>query len=216
MKQMTIAVLLTMMLVACQKSVPLTETKKDPYFIRVAAPNGVTTDYSPAAIIRAVNGGQYSENEFGSLEYAGYSNGLYTINVTNKQLCGIDFTITWLNEDTTVYINGGATRTIQLPGVPKADEKIRCKPLYRCGSSGGDMGFLEVVTPVSLPVTFKYIRAEYVDSHHARVSFEISETSGIDVYYIQVSTDGIHYTNALEIKSDRVIPDRLYSELIEL
>lgn len=216
MKQTTIAAFLTFVLLACNKSDQTLETKKEPYYIRVAAPNGLTVDYSPIAIVKAVNGGQDGENNYGKLEYAGYSGGHYILNLTNKQSCGVDFTVSWLGYDTTIYINGSATKTIQLPGTPVGNTKIKAKPLYKCGSSGGDMGQLEVVTPVSLPVTFKYIRAESVGSNQVKVSFEVAEASGVDVYYIQLSKDGKNYSNAFKVQSDKVSVNKLYSVIVNL
>ncbi len=35
------------------------------------------------------NGGQSAENNFGKLEYVGYSSGQYVLNVTNKQSCTV-------------------------------------------------------------------------------------------------------------------------------
>lgn len=216
MKQSLYAAFLTLMLIACNKSDQLVENKKEPYYIRVAAPNGLTVDYSPVAIVKAVNGGQDGENEYGKLEYAGYSGGHYILNLTNKQSCGVDFTISWLGYDTTIYINGLTTKTIQLPGAAHGNEKIRAKPLYRCGSSGGDMGQLEVITPVSLPVTFKYIRAESVGSNQVKVSFEVSEANGVDVYWIQISKDGKTYINAFKVESDKVSVNKIYSVIVNL
>lgn len=216
MKQTTIAVLLTIALIACQKSAPITESKKDPYFIRVAAPNGLTVDYSPVAIVKGVNGGQYSENEFGSLEYAGYNNNYYVLTVVNKQGCGIDFKAEWLDKDSNIYTPPASTKVIYLPGPAIGNEKIKVKPTYRCGFSGGDLGWLEIFTPISLPVTFKYIRAENVGNNQVKVSFEVSEASGVDAYWIQLSKDGINYTNAVKVESSKVVADKVYSLTIQL
>jgi len=211
MKQTTLAALLTVALIACTKSDTITETKKENYFIRVAAPSGITVDYSNVAIVKAVNGGQYEENAFGKLEYAGYSSGHYVLTITNKQTCGIDFRVEWLGKDTTIYVTGSAVKTIHLPGAAKGNEKLKCKPMYQCGSSGGDMGWLEVISPESLPVIFKYITAQNAGNGSITVSFEVSEASGVDVYWIQISKDGISYVNVAMVESDKVILDHIYS-----
>lgn len=213
MKQFALSALLIFLLVACQKSAPITETKKENYFVRVAAPNGAMVDYSSVAIAKAAT---TSENAYGSLQYIGYEAGYYALELTNKQSCGVDFYTQWLGNDTTIFVIGGTTKTIQLPGAPKANEKFTSMPLNRCGSSGGDLGQLEIITPIALPVTFKYIRVENSGLKQLTVYFEVSEASGVDVYYIQVSKDGLQYTNALEVRSDKVIVDKPYSVVIQL
>lgn len=164
--------------------------------------------------INAQNGGQHNDNKFGNLQYIGYEGGHYLLELTNKQNCGVDFHITWLGKDTTIYITG--TQTIQLPGAAKGLEKMKAKPLNKCGSSGGDMGWLEIVTPLSLPITFKSVRAEKIGARKVKVIFDVADVSGVNTYNIQVSADGINYKTVTIVFPDEVKPNRQYSVTINL
>lgn len=217
MKQTTLAVLFTVALIACDKSEPITQTeqKKQTYFVRIQAA-GTTVDYSNVAIVKAANGGQNNENNFGKLDYVGYSNEAYVLNLTNKQQCGVDFQIKWLSKDTTIYVPGSSVKAIQLPGAAKGGENIKARPLYKCGSSGGDLGWIEVESPVSLPVTFKSITAQEISPNKVLVSFEVADVSGVNQYNIQLSTDGKTYKNVGIIWPDANNPNRKYSITISL
>ena len=164
--------------------------------------------------INAQNGGQHNENKTGALQYTGYESGHYVLELTNKQSCGVDFLVKWLGKDTTIYIQG--TQTIQLPGAPKGNEKIKAKPLYKCGSSGGDMGWLEICTPVSLPITFKSIRAEKVGARKVKIIFDVADASDVNTYNIQVSADGINYKTVTILFPDEVKPNRTYTVTVNL
>lgn len=139
----------------------------------------------------AQNGGQYAENNFGKLVYSGYSNGHYVLDCTNKQTCGVDFHFTWLDEDTTIYIPQSSTVIVHLPCPYIGNLNIKCKPLYKCGGSGGDMGWLEVTSPLSLPVKFKSITTERISGTEFWVNFSIADPVNVKQYNIQTSADGI-------------------------
>lgn len=220
MKQTILAALITLALLACNKSKPITEDKQEKarYFVRIQAveKSGNVTYYSNTAIFKNGNGGQFAENNYGKLEYKGYSSGEYIMDLSNKQPCGIDFEVTWLGKDSTIFINGLSSKTIQLPGIAKGGEKIKAKPLYKCGSSGGDMGFIEVESPISLPVTFKSIRTEEVSDNKIRVIFDVTDLLNISVFNVQLSTDGKDYKTAAMVFPDEVQPNRQYSVTLTL
>lgn len=141
----------------------------------------------------AQNGGQDNENNYGKLMYLGYDGGHYVLDLTNKQACGVDFHIKWLSADSTIFVPAHETITIQLPGAAVGNSKIKAKPLYRCGSSGGDMGQLEVITPASLPVTFVSVNAPRISDTEFNVTWEIANPVNIKEYRIQRSKDGVNW-----------------------
>lgn len=219
MNKAILAVYLTPFLLSCTKSTtPPDEQQKQPYFVRVAAPDGASITYSNVAIVKNTNGngGQANEDSFGKLVYAGYESGYYVLELTNKQGCGIDFDVKWLKKDTTIYVPANGTKVIQLPGTAKGNEKIKARPLYRCGTSGGNMGWIEVETPSSLPVTFKSIRCVSVEKQKIHVEFEIADLKGVSVFYIETSTDGINWKTSGLVFVDEVKPGNKYSITVSL
>jgi hypothetical protein len=219
MKKTIISVFIALALFACKKSETITEETTTPYFIRVAAPDGSSITYSNVAIVKAFttgNGGQDGENNYGKLQYVGYESGYYVLELTNKQGCGIDFTVKWLKKDTTIYVPGNSTITIQLPGTAKNNEKIKAKPLYKCGTSGGDMGWIEIISPSNLPVTFKSIRCESIGKKQVKVIFEVADLLNVDVFYVEASLDGDEYKTAALVFPDEITPNKTYSVIVNL
>lgn len=161
----------------------------------------------------AQNGGQYAENDFGKLEYLGYQNGNYTVKITNKQTCAVSIKTTWLSKDTTFGVNGSTTITVQLPG--SGSITIKSKPLTRCAGYG-DMGWLEISTPASLPITFKSIRTEKLGPNKVKVIFDVADVSGVNTYNIQLSTDGINYKNIAVVFPDDTQPNKTYTIIVNL
>lgn len=217
MKQLITSVALLCTLLACKKEKQEVEHKKQTYQIRIEVA-GSTTYYSNVAYYAGKNGGQSNDNQMGTLYYAGYSSGFYVLDLTNKQPCGIDFDLNWLGKDTTIYIPGSSTKTIQLPGAAKGGMKIKAKPLYKCGSSGGDLGWLEVVTPESLPIKFKSIRTEEIkgESDKLKVIFEVEESEPGTVFRVQLSVNNGSFKTIKTIELDKVNPNRTYSVTISL
>ena len=218
MKQTLIAACLTLALLACKKeNESVTETRKDAYSIRIEAQGkDGSVFYSNEAYYANKNGGQSGTNEFASLTYVGYSAGLYIVELTNKQACGIDFDLSWLKKDSTVYVLGNTTATIQLPGAAKGNEKIKAKPLYRCGTSGGDLGWVEVTTPESLPIKFKSIRWEEVGEKQLRVIFDVTEVSGINVLNVQLRLNTGEWTYRGVVFPEETQANKQYSVIIDL
>lgn len=218
MKQTIIAAILTLSLLACKKeNESPVEHRKDTYSIRVEAQGkDGSVFYSNEAYYAAKNGGQAGSNEFSSLTYVGYSGGRYVVELTNKQACGIDFDLSWLKKDSTIYVLGNTTATIQLPGAPKGNEKIKAKPLYRCGTSGGDLGWVEVVTPESLPIKFKSIRWEQVGEKQLRVTFDVAEVSGINVLNVQLRLNTGEWAYRGVVFPEETQANKQYSVIINL
>jgi hypothetical protein len=219
MKKTLFAIILIFAFFSCKQEMPLQdESTTTPYFIRVAAPDGSSITYSNVAIVKASNGngGQANENNFGKLVYNGHENGYYVLELTNKQGCGIDFDVKWLKKDTTIYVPANGTKVIQLPGAAKNDEKIKAKPLYRCGTSGGDMGWIEVETSTSMPVTFKSIRCERLDKKKVKVTFEVADLLNVNVFYVETSLDGKEYKTGALVWPDAGNPNTQYSVTVNL
>lgn len=144
----------------------------------------------------AQNGGQANENNYGRLTYLGYENGHYVLELANKQACGVDFHLQWLHKDTTIFVGKQAAITIQLPGGAIGNLKIKARPLYKCGSSGGDMGQLEIITPAALPVTFVSVTAPRVSDTEFMVTWHISNPVNVNTYRVQTSSDGLTWQEA--------------------
>lgn len=162
----------------------------------------------------AQNGGQSPDNKYAKLEYRGYSGGLYSLELTNKQNCGVDFQVEWLNKDTTIYVVG--TQIIQLPGAAAGMKKIKAKPLYRCGSSGGDLGWVEIETPASLPVKFTFYRVEQINETQVKVIFEIAEARNLNRFVIKVRANNGEFKPVMVLFPDEIEPNRRYSVKIDL
>lgn len=145
------------------------------------------------------NGGQSAENNFGKLEYVGYSNGEYVLNATNKQSCTVNIKFEWLGHDTVISIAPNLPTIIRLPGNAVANTKIRSKPLDRCESGSSDMGFLEVYSPISLPITFNYFKGTKVSDTKMKLEFDVSDTDNEGKFTIQVSFDGKHWEDLVII-----------------
>lgn len=216
MKQTLIAVALLFALLACkkEKEQPATETKQA-YAIRIEAA-GTTIYHSNLAYYSNVNGGQSNENELSKIVYLAYTNGSYMVELANKQGCGIDFDLNWLKKDTTIHVPALSTITIQLPGAALGGQKIKAKPLYRCGNSGGDLGHVEVETPLALPVKFKSIRAEKVGKDKLKVIFEVTECEGINAFYVQLQKNWGEFKTVAVVFPDETQPNRQYSVTISL
>lgn len=217
MKQTLIAAILTLVLLACKKEQDPIEQKKNTYSIRIEAQGkDGSVFYSNEAYYANKNGGQSNDNEFGNLIFAGYSGGYYVLELKNKQACGIDFDVSWLKKDTTIYVPASSTKTIQLPGVAKGHEKIKAKPLYRCGTSGGDLGWMEIITPESLPIKFKSIRWEEVGNKQLRITFDVAEVSGINVLNVQLRLNTGEWKYVREVFPEETQANRQYAVTISL
>jgi hypothetical protein len=217
MKQPLIAAILTLVLLACKKEQDPIEHKKNTYSIRIEAKGkDGSVFYSNEAYYANVNGGQKGTNEFASLTFIGYSGGFYFVDLTNIQPCGIDFSVQWLGKDTTIYVPGNTTQLVQLPGAARGNEIIKAKPLYRCGTSGGDMGWVEVVSPESLPIKFKSIRWEEVGKNQLRITFDVAEVSGINVLNVQLRLNTGEWKNVAVVFPEETQPNRQYSVTINL
>jgi hypothetical protein len=135
------------------------------------------------------NGGQSAENNFGKLEYVGYSNGEYVLSATNKQTCTATHKLEWLGKDSVISLPPNSPTIIHLPGAAVANTKIKSKPLDRCEPGSSDMGFLEVVSPVSLPITFNYFSGTLISSTKMKLEFSVEDTDNDGKFTISVSFD---------------------------
>jgi hypothetical protein len=145
------------------------------------------------------NGGQSAENNFGKLEYIGYSNGEYVLNATNKQSCTATHKFEWLGKDSVISLPPNLPTIIRLPGAAVANTKIKSKPLDRCEPGSSDMGFLEIWTPIGLPITFNYFRGTLVSSTKMKLEFSVEDTDNEGKFTIQVSFDGIKWVDLVVI-----------------
>lgn len=135
---------------------------------------------------------QVSENTFARLAYTGYSGTHYVLDVTNKQACGVDFYLTWLGNDTTLFIAANATRTVQLPGPAVGNSPIATTPLNRCNGSGG-VTSIEITTPSALPVTFVSVSAPRISDNQFMITWQVANPVDVKLYNIQHSLDGLHW-----------------------
>lgn len=117
-----------------------------------------------AQTVTGGNGGQYAENNFAKFNYVTYQNGKYVVSHTNKQVCNTQFEFNWLGKDSVITIPANTTKVIELPGTAVANTKIRSRPLDRC-SGDCDMGWLEIWSPITLPMQFKSFSAKAVNKH---------------------------------------------------
>lgn len=145
------------------------------------------------------NGGQSAENNFGKLEYVGYSGGNYVLNATNKQSCTVSTRFEWLSKDSVISIAGGATVTILLPGAAVGYTKIVSKPLDRCAPGSSDMGNLEIFSPVALPITFNYFQGTLISPTKMKLEFSVEDTDNEGKFTVQVSFDGKHWEDLIVI-----------------
>lgn len=135
------------------------------------------------------NGGQSAENNFGKLEYVGYSNGEYVLSATNKQSCTINTKFEWVGHDSVISIAGNTTVIIRLPGNAISMTKIRSKPLDRCESGSSDLGWLEIWSPASLPIKFNYFQGTRISDTKMKLQFDVEDPDNEGKLIIQVSFD---------------------------
>lgn len=135
------------------------------------------------------NGGQSAENNFGRLEYVGYSNGEYVLSATNKQTCTATHKFEWLGKDSTISLLPNTPTIIRLPGNAVAHTKIKSKPLDRCEPGSSDMGFLEVISPTALAVKFNYFEGTLLPDNRLKLHFSVEDTDKEGKFTISVSFD---------------------------
>lgn len=162
------------------------------------------------------NGGQSAQNAFVKIDYMAYQNGFYVIQITNLQSCMASQKVSWSNHDTTVSVPGNGVIVVNLPGAFVAMTKITDKPLTRCVPGGGDMGNLEITAPISLPITFKSIKATKISDTQVRIDFDVADVSGVNVYHVQVSKDGKNYKDVAIVFPDDTQPNRVYSVIVKI
>lgn len=162
------------------------------------------------------NGGQYYENSFAKIEYIGYSNGSYVVNITNKQFGTVNFQTNWLTNDTTFSIGAYQTITVYLAGPKQSNVSIKTKPKTRCGGGSGDLGWLEIWTPTSLPIHFIDFKVTRVNDHIVHVVFTANEDTMTDHFNILASKDGVNYTTITIMFPQHTSGNHIYSVNIDL
>lgn len=136
------------------------------------------------------NGGQSAENNFGKLEYVGYSNGEYVLGLTNKQSCTVNIKLEWLGHDSVISFAPNLPTIIRLPGAAVGNTKIKSKPLDRCSAGSSDMGFLEIWSPVTLPIKFNYFQGTRISDTKMKLQFDVEDTDNEGKFTVQVSFNG--------------------------
>lgn len=136
------------------------------------------------------NGGQYAENALGKMNYAGHANGEYIISRTNLQACSVEIKVDWLDKDTSITIAGNSQTIIRLPGQFVAHTIIKSRPLDRCGSNEGDMGWLEICSPDILPLKFNYFRGSVISPTKIKLELSVTGTEDEGKFNLQASFDG--------------------------
>lgn len=220
MKQFSlILALCAFILHSCSKKDVIDElTKKEPYFFRIEAA-GAVAYYSNVATYAQANGGLSDNNELSELSYMGYSGGYIMVKLKNKQGCGIDFSINWFDKDTTLYVAAFVDSIVYLPAAALGGKKIKSKPLYKCGNSGGDLGWLEIETPISLPIHFTSIRTESMPGNKewVKLYFTVEECDKtVEAFNVQLSRDGKNYKQVGVVFPDELQPNRTYSIPVKL
>lgn len=218
MKHFALFAIMAVSILSCSKKEITEPLQKKAYYVRVQAA-GSEIYYSNVATYAQANGGQEAENSLSKILYAGYSGGFYMLKITNKQSCGIDFKVSWLGKDTAIFVPALTESLFYLPGAALGGRKIKAAPLYKCGSSGGDLGWLEIETPIALPVRFTSMHVEPVpgDKHLLNVFFTIADwDETTNVFNIQLSLDGKNYKQVKTIPVDKVQPNKTYHTTINI
>lgn len=136
--------------------------------------------------ILAQNGGQYSENNAGKIEYRGNN----TFTIVNKQNCQATFKVSYGTMDSTVIIapKDSVTFTPSVTGT-----KFKAKALSTCSN---DYGWIEY-SLTNLPVMWGKTSATYNknDSSKFTIVFNTVTESNVAYYTILASKDGKSWDN---------------------
>lgn len=138
----------------------------------------------------AQNGGMSNENNTTRLDWVGYQSAQFHISITNKRICTNTYLVNWQGKDTLFVMQGLQTRQILLPATKTTNDRIRVRPTNASECTGNDMGWVEVFSPIDLPVKFSYFAVKKLDPETLAIIFTTYETENVKYFHVTVSDDG--------------------------
>jgi len=208
MKHTILTLLITTLLFACKKEVTTTQVEthaKDTYRVLVIGKSGDTA-VSSAMFARTETVGLTSaEDDKLSATLIAYSNGVYTLEVVNKQACQV--IIRWHWQDLTIntitpssdVIPANSTVVFTLTGTAKPG-KINLKSFGDCGNSSD---LIINITEQILPINLIGNTAKYDPSTgKTTISFDIEEPQLADWIIVQKLNEQKIWQQSLLIAAD--------------
>lgn len=163
------------------------------------------------------NNGRSPENNILRIEYLGFSNNIHTYKVVNKLNCLTTVKV-WRNGDLTDHTLNALQEqllTINAPFTPQSTLKVKKESGGECVPMP-DNGWIELQSPIALPIKFGSITAKRVSPTTIELVFESEEDLDIKYYNIKVSSDGKNFKTVVVVFPNKVQGKKRYVALVKV
>lgn len=163
------------------------------------------------------NNGQSPENNVLRVEYVGFSNNVHTYKVINKLNCLMTVKVSRDGTLSDHSFNALEEQLLTINGSQTPQTVLKAKR-----ESGGecisvpDNGWVELTSPIALPIKFGTIIANRISPTTIELVFESEEDLDIKYYNIKVSSDGKNFKTVVVVFPNKVQGKKRYVALVKV
>jgi len=161
------------------------------------------------------NMGIVNENNVLKISYTSYSNGVHSYVLKNKLNCQVLTKLDKNNNFAEHMLEPLQELQVDVPGGASVNFKAKKEQGAEC-ITAPDAGWVEMPSPVVLPVTFNQIIAVRVNPSLIKLTFESQEDINLSNYNILVSKDGKTFKRASILFPNGITGNKKYSVFIKL
>lgn len=157
-----------------------------------------------------------SENNILKLTYISWQAGVHTFELKNKSECKVYVRLEVNGKNSDISINGNSTYTIKETAPINTIVTVRAKR-----TSGGtcvrgvSSSWIELQSPLPLPIKFLSISAKRQDSGDILLTFETEEDNSIHQYNVNISEDGRNFKTYSIVMPNGIVGKKKYTVIIK-
>lgn len=161
------------------------------------------------------NLGIVNENNVLKISYISYVNGTHSYVLKNKLNCQVLTKLDKNNNFAEHLLEPLEELQISIPGTSSVNFKAKKENGGEC-INAPDAGWVELPSPVVLPITINQITAIRVNPSLIKLTFESQEDINLSNYNIMVSKDGKTFKKAYILFPNGITGNKKYSVFIKL